>query len=444
MRLSTVSFFSICMTGFLISVAFSIFSFGLTAPNLIFTSWPPYWEFQLFMWKILFNDRQLLGSVFLGLGIAYFTWFYVAIGFFSKHTTFTNLKNVVFIIVCVSLPLLLSNTALSYDVFNYAFNAKMVILYEQNPHIKIALDFPQDDWLRFMHNTHTPAPYGYGWTYLSLLPYLIAGGAFTKTWFLFRVFNLVVFSVLFLVISFFLTKQNKNNQSNSLIPLLLLFFHPLFLIEIISSSHNDLWMLTPAVISMILLLNLPKKINSKLLVMLIVSAGGLAFSIWVKLATVVLVPLWVGIVVLQLMGGFKDMIKHQAISELITRAQNYIFMHWAVFSSMLLFIPLMTERSKYFLPWYGIWSLVWLPLFPMRSSLARLWASFILAITTSVFFRYLPYLWSGSYEGNTTNWQLLITWVGALVLFPVGYYYLTRIFGQLVSKHQRTPKQNEN
>jgi hypothetical protein len=30
--------------------------------------------------------------------------------------------------------------------------------------------------------------------------------------------------------------------------------------------------------------------------------------------------------------------------------------------SLALFLPLLTERSRYFLPWYLIWSLVFIPL----------------------------------------------------------------------------------
>ncbi len=58
----------------------------------------------------------------------------------------------------------------SYDVFNYLFNAKMVWIYQVNPHIHAAIEFSRDPMLRFMQNVHTPAPYGYGSTALSLIP----------------------------------------------------------------------------------------------------------------------------------------------------------------------------------------------------------------------------------------------------------------------------------
>jgi len=372
------------------------------------------------MWKTLFNDRQLLGTIFLGLGVAYFTWFYGAVWIFSQFKALLSFKNVLMVVFVVTLPLLFSNTALSYDVFNYAFNAKMVVFYEQNPHIKTALDFPQDDWLRFMHNTHTPAPYGYGWTYLSIIPYVVAGGSFTKTWFLFRIFNLIAFGVLLFGMNWLLKLKNKVATADGLLPILLLYLHPLFLIEIISSSHNDLWMLVPVVWSMAVLTFLPKKISVKFVVLALFSVVLLCFSIWVKLATIVLIPLWIVLFGLTILNGSKFQVTE--------KLHAFIISHWAVFSSLLLFVPLLTERSKYFLPWYGIWSLVWIPFFPMRSMLARIWASFVLATTTSAFFRYLPYLWTGSYEGATTQWQLIITWGGASILFPIVYYYLTSIF----------------
>ena len=43
----------------------------------------------------------------------------------------------------------------SYDIFNYLFNAKMVLIYGANPHIKTALEFAFDPMVRFMQNTHT-------------------------------------------------------------------------------------------------------------------------------------------------------------------------------------------------------------------------------------------------------------------------------------------------
>ena len=49
----------------------------------------------------------------------------------------------------------------------------MVVDHSANPHISTAWDFVSDPWTRFVQNAHSPAPYGYGWTGLSVGPYLL-------------------------------------------------------------------------------------------------------------------------------------------------------------------------------------------------------------------------------------------------------------------------------
>src|SRR3990172_6981226 len=113
---------------------YSVYSFSQTDPNQVFFSQSWYWQFQKFMWRLGFQER------------------------------------------------------LSSDIYNYIFNAKMVWVYGANPHRQVALNFPDDQWLRFMHNTHTPAPYGYGWTMLSLVPSVIGQNHLKLTLLLVKMF----------------------------------------------------------------------------------------------------------------------------------------------------------------------------------------------------------------------------------------------------------------
>lgn len=444
MKLKKYYFYLLVLIGFLLSTLFSIFSFGLTAPNLIFSSWQPYWQFQLYMWETLFTNRQLLGNLFLLIGMGYFIWFYCLVWFVVKNQVVSSIKNIAVVILAVTMPLLVSNTALSYDVFNYAFNAKMVVVYKENPHIKTALDFPQDDWLRFMHNVHTPAPYGQTWTYLSVIPYTVAGGGFTKTWFLLRLMQYgAYFALCYLLISRLISRQSQKISNHSKLAVaLLVLVHPIVLIEILSSSHNDLWMLVPALFSLLSITRkeysfITKFIKSKIgtiLFLLVVSALALAFSISVKFATIVLIPVWLILASAlvynsfparktAILSAYKNLVGNNRY-ELLKKNSTLLFDLWPVLSSFLLFLPLLTSRSKFFLPWYCIWSLIWIPLFPFKNKIARVWASSILALSTSVLFRYLPFLLTGSHEGNTQLYQLYITWGGALVLFPLVYYYI--------------------
>jgi len=89
-----------------------------------------------------------------------------------------------------------------------------------------------------------------------------------------------------------------------------------------------------------------------------------------------------------------------------------------------LFLPLVTERSKYFLPWYITWSGVFIPLVAaallqskkrVERHLCKVWIVGILLFTFSGLFRYLPYLYTGSYERWVTYLQIDILWLPSIV-----------------------------
>ena len=193
----------------LLLIGYSIFSYSLTAPNLILSSWPPYWRFQTWMWETFFNDRQLLSQTYLVIMALIFINYFLIINNLKKLEKIPKLfsrKNLLIMILLVA-PLLVANNALSYDVFNYIFNAKMLVYYHVSPHLHTALEFARDDWTRFMHNTHTPAPYGYAWTLLSTIPYWLGRGGFFLTWLLFRGMSLLSLMGLGLVYYFYCIKQ---------------------------------------------------------------------------------------------------------------------------------------------------------------------------------------------------------------------------------------------
>ena len=369
---------------FLLLTVYTVFSYSLTAPNLTLISWSPFVQFQAWMWKTFFNNRPLLTQTYLALIIALSTTYIQLFKNWPKTKKF-NWQ----LPILLSLPLLFSNNALSYDVFNYIFNARMVLVYHANPHLKVALDFANDDWTRFMHNTHTPAPYFYGWTGLSLLPYLAGGGKFLATWLSFRLFSWLSLGGL----SWILIKNSRQNRWLSMTLL-----NPLLLIEVVSNSHNDLWMMVPAVFSMLLI---SKKQDSKTSFFSFIL---LLFSTSMKLATLALLPLW-----LTFIFPWK---------KILPQLQKWLKNNWGFISSVLMFLPLLTPRSKLFLPWYLTWPLIWLPLIDNKW---KIWKTSLLILASSVLLRYVPFLWAGNYDGPVYSQQLLITWV------PIGIFLLAKI-----------------
>jgi hypothetical protein len=385
---------------FLTLILYVIFSFGLTDPNLVLFTWPPYQTFQQWAWQTFFLNRPVLAFVY----VAFIVFFFVLYGMIMRRVRAGTLtfSSVIVVTIATACILSLSYNSLSHDLFNYIFNARMIVEYGANPHITNALSFPNDDWTRFMHNTHTTAPYGYGWTALSVGVYLLGAGKFFITWMMFKGLGLLSYLLLiWMFVRFFKIEKSGRFWLAALV------LNPLVLIEVLSNSHNDLWMLLPAVVSIGLLVR--SRLTKKLLV---ISGALLLLSVSVKFATVLLLPVWL---MLTLKGT-------QIFSSLPGLVQKNIG-YWPELSSILLFLPLLTERSQYFHPWYLLWSLVWLPL--MRW---RVWKVFLLALSASSLLRYLPWLLDGGFSPDVLLQQRLMTWVpAALVTIAVYTFKRSRV-----------------
>jgi len=296
--------------------------------------------------------------------------------------------------------LLFSFNALSFDVFNYLFNAKMVAVYQANPHQQVALDFSGDPWIRFMHNTHTTAPYGPGWTAVSLLPFYGSFGKFLPAWLSFRLLNLVLLIVTFFVV---LAGQKKVFAKKNYSALALFFFNPLVLLELIMNMHNDLWMMLPALLALILIYPqaknkqfLPVKIKNIIFSLLL-----FIFSVSIKYASVIILPLWLFLFLLPFLSKIKT--KLQLSFQFIYR---YLF----DFAAVLMFLPLLTSRSQLFHPWYLIWSLIFLPF--VKNKIIQ---TSLLILSFSSLLRYLPYLQENGYNDYTLFYQQLISLVPFLI-----------------------------
>jgi len=386
---------------FFILVLFGVWSYSLTDPNLVISQWQPYWQFQQWMWIHFFEDRTLLTRSFGGLVVALFLVYGLILRQLSLEPTRIPSKHYWWWIALV-IPLVLSYNALSHDVFNYMFNAKMVTSLQANPHLQVALDFPNQEWLRFMHNTHTPAPYGYGWTALSIIPYVAGMDRFLSTWLAFRVFSLASLVVLFGGLRLAAHKLDRPLSSWSLA---LVFLSPLLLIEVISNTHNDLWMIAPAVISLALAAPKTTAVNATLSVRAVfLSFVLLLFSILIKYSTAALIPVWLMFLVVQL-----------PVTRFTQRLFRYEWLqqNWPFVCSILLFLPLFLLRSQQFHPWYLSWSLAWVPLFNFKDRWQRWWLQIVLAFSVSSLLRYIPWLWAGGFHGNVFEQQKLVTWVGA-------------------------------
>ncbi|MEA2057038.1 MAG: hypothetical protein U9O78_05045, partial [Patescibacteria group bacterium] len=282
-------------------------------------------------------------------------------------------------------------------------------------HIQTALNFAFDPWMRFMHNIHTPAPYGYGWTALSLLPFSLGLGKFSLTWLVFKIFSLVSLMLLIYLCKW-LAKLYKKVDFNEKYAWLVCL-NPLVLIELIGNAHNDLWMMLPAFVSLGLISFLKnKKLFSKILC-IILSIALLAFSISTKFASLLLLPIWLGLFLEATNKSFFKSILNIAKIPLIWWQQN-----WTLLASILMFLPLLTNRSQQFHPWYLVWSLAWLPL--IRN---KLWKNLLLVFSFSSLLRYLPWILNNDYSPTIQAQQKIITW--AIPVVWLGCYFLKNTIG---------------
>ncbi|MBQ6450126.1 hypothetical protein IJJ08_04495 [bacterium] len=406
------------LTSFLLLLAlWSCWSWILVNPNLLFTSWAPYVSWQTWWQETFYQQRPLVTAMYLSLLILLFVNYCLL----AKNLPAVNQRSCLWLSILVTLPLFFAYNALSSDVFNYLFNAKMVIHYHDNPHVHTALDYQQDDWVRFMHNIHTPAPYGYGYTLVSLLPFVLGLGKLLPTWLSFRLFNVGLWLASIASLLYFYQHLRQDLPSARF---WWLIFNPLLLLELIGNIHNDLWMILPALWSLYWIYPQPSSKKSRW--QIVTSALCLVFSASIKYATLALLPLW-------LWAWWQNY--PQTLNKLSRRltlewqkfwAQTLAWINFYFFDlcTLAMFLPLLTDRAQRFHPWYLSWSLMFLPLTRSRITLVSL-----VILSLSAMSRYAPYLWFNEFTPGVLLSQQLMT------LLPVAFYWLV-VVGQWAITHR--------
>jgi hypothetical protein len=138
-------------------------------------------------------------------------------------------------------------------------------------------------------------------------------------------------------------------------------------------------------------------------------------SVAIKYATLVLIPFIFYIVC-------KDKITKLRLGKL-NKYQLKFDKYFFDLMSLAMFIPLFTERSQQFLPWYLSWSFIFAPFVKNK-----LWRNLLIVFSFSSLLRYAPWFyyipWM-SFDLNTSHlltWQISITW-----LIPVFYLLLSGV-----------------
>jgi len=359
-------------------IVWAVYSFSRVDPNLTLFANFTYQQFQKVMTNLGFINRPL-AAVIYGTVISFlFLCYYLLYKAFKKGEI--SLKQVYKLVGLSIFILVFSYPALSHDIFNYIFNAKMVLVYHANPHISVAMDFVGDPWTRFMHNIHTPAPYFYGWTVMSLIPSYLGFGKFILNLINFKLFEVVFFALAIYLLNKILKKVLPAKRKERLA---LLVLNPLVLIETFGNGHNDFVMISLALASLWFLVK-EEKVGAR---NLLLSFLFLALSASTKYVTIVLAPLY-------LIYAFRKKIDIGTIGAII------------------LFLVIFTRPADQFHPWYLIWSLSF-AVFSRSVWVCRV----LLFFSFALMLRYLPWIYSGGYSQEVLAAKTIITYSVPILLF---------------------------
>jgi len=349
----------------------AVFTYSYVDLNLTLSQHPAVLWFVGRLQNLGYFHRFLATSIYVIWIATAFSFYILNLWlFYKKKVRETYLK---YAVVFSTLILIFAYPFLSSDLFNYIFYSKIILKYHANPYTHRALDFPGDDWLRFMRWVHGYAPYGPLWLAGALIPAILGFGKFILNLLMFKIF----IGLFHLLNSYLIFKiLRKTGIKNILLGTSFYALNPLLLIEGVANAHNDI------VVASFLLLAVyfyVHKENAKSFA--VIFAGAL-----IKYIPILNLPWYI----------FSLLSRKKANYELIvflSLATLTIFTF--IFSTFAIKVPFVPGGSTQvqFQPWYLFWTLPYIALIPKRPLI-------ILGILVSIgaSLRYLPFLFYGDWS----------------------------------------------
>lgn len=359
----------------------AIFSYAYVDLNLTLSQNPQVLKFVNFLQQLGYFNRPTATLIYLLFVVFTFSFFILNLWLFYKSKV--GQKYLTISTVTNTAMLIFAYPFLSSDLFNYLFDAKIILNYHASPYTHRPLDFPNDEWLRFMRWIHRYSPYGPLWLGMSLLPAALGFGKFILNFLTFKIF----IGVFHLINTYLIFKiLQKINPQKILLGTAFYALNPLFLIEGVANSHNDM-VLATFLIGSIYFLTVSQTGRSILTLL----AGTL-----VKYIPILNLP-WL----FWFTFGKSKNIKLLIILNLVTMATfTYLF------SSFRITVPFVSSGATQvqFQPWYLFWTLPFVATVP-RVPLLIL----AIAVCIGASARYLPYLYYGDWSqpGTITFMQLV-------------------------------------
>lgn len=368
------------LIGFYIIFSLALFLFSFTQVDLsLALNRTDFWQvFQKTFQYIGFYQRPLATLWYLILVGGFFGLYIWAIRLAQKQKlTPRKIWQLIFIITGL---VVLSYPALSYDVFNYMFTAKTVLLYKKNPYTVIPLDFVGvEPWLSFMRWTHLPSAYTPIWIVSSLVPYLTGLGYFLLILWSFKLWAAVWYVLGVWLVEKIMTFVDKN-QTN--LAMAIFALNPLIIFESLVSGHNDIMMIVIALAAYYFYLGKRTWI----------SWLTLSLSVAVKMMTIFLLPV--------------------------------AFLGWnrRLMAGALILAVGLTGLQREILPWYWVWVVPLIALVPRE----RLLVSLSLGVSLGLLLTYAPYFYFGHYNDPVASIKLALGVGGSIVGFVFIFIFIGR------------------
>ncbi|MBU1327456.1 DUF2029 domain-containing protein [Patescibacteria group bacterium] len=355
------------------SLLLFLYSFTQVDLSLTLTEFSVWQRIQQFFQHVGFFQRPLSTALYVGILSLWFVLYGVAVS--AAESGKLTAYGVWRIALVITALLWLSYPAFSYDIFNYMFTAKTVLVYHKNPYLVIPLDFTGvEPWLSFMRWTHLPSAYTPLWILTTLPFYLMGFGYFLPILWSIKLITGVAF---LWTVSLIGQVVMKVEPKKAALGMAIFALNPLVVIETLVSGHNDILMM--ALVLWAVLLMLEKK-N-------IVSWIILSLSAAAKLMTVFVAP----VMIAYYGRTFKA------------------WRQWLLAAMMVGFILVCTKREV--LPWYWVWIMPFVALLPSKRQI------FILSVGVSLglLLRYAPYLYLGHWDPPVPVIKLWVTWVPIVI-----------------------------
>ena len=353
----------------------AIFTYSYVDLNLTLSQHPAVLWFVGRLQNLGYFYRSLSTSIYLIWIATAFSFYILNLWLFYKKKLRENYLK--YSVVFSTLILIFAYPFLSSDLFNYIFYSKIILKYHASPYAYRALDFPGDEWLRFMRWVHGYAPYGPLWLVGALIPAILGFGKFILNLLMFKIF----IGSFHLINSYLIYKiLEKTGIKNILLGTSFYALNPLFLIEGVANAHNDI------VVAFFLLLAVyfyvPKE-NVKLFAAIF--AGTL-----IKYIPILILPWYI----FSLLSRKK--VNYEIIVFLSLATLTIFTFIFSTFAIKIPFVPGGSTQVQ-FQPWYLFWTLPYIALIPKRPLL-------ILGILVSIgaSLRYLPFLFYGDWSHART------------------------------------------